>query len=376
MKKDINPFFTKNYISKDFFCDRENEIKILYDNVKNNVNTTLISPRRMGKTGLIFRFFEFLFEKNNIHCIYIDVYATRNLGEFINFFAEAVLKQFPEKTSIGKQFMKVLKSLRPVFTFDALSGYPQVQFLFQSENDKETTLQKLLHFVDDQQTDVVVAIDEFQQIAAYPEQHVEALLRTHIQQLRNTHFIFSGSQQHTLAEMFMSAKRPFFSSTRLLSLEPIKRTHYKQFIKTMFERGKKTVDDESIEYILNWTKSYTFYTQSVCNRIYSLKKTDIEQVQKECLQLLKENEAVYFQYRKLLTAKQWDFLIALAKEEEVEQVYSNDFLRKYHLGTPSGTRRIIDSLLEKEMILEKHSANQTSFCVYDVFFMRWLQSTY
>jgi uncharacterized protein len=376
MKKNINPFLTKNYISKEYFCNREKEIKFLYDNVKNGINTTLISPRRLGKTGLIYRFFEFLSEKNNMPCIYADVYATRNLSEFINVLAEAVLRQFPEKTGIGKKFMKVLKGMRPVLTFDALTGFPQVQFLFQSENEKETTLQKLLHFIDSQSSDVVVALDEFQQIAEYPETNVEAMLRTQIQHLRNTHFIFSGSRQHTLIEMFTSAKRPFYTGTRLLSLSRIDRIEYKQFIKAIFETGNKSIDDECIDYILDWTRTYTFYTQSVCNRAYSLKKADLDTVKRECQQLLLEYEPVYFQYRNLLTTKQWDFLIALAKEEDVVQVYSVDFLGKYQLGTPSAARRIIEALLSKEMILEMHTAQHTSYSVYDMFFMRWLQSTY
>jgi uncharacterized protein len=376
MKKNINPFLINSYISKDYFCNRENELQVLQRNIENGVNTTLISPRRMGKTGLICRLFDTLDKEYSLNCIYIDVYATRNVADFLNVFAEAVMKKFPEKTRIGKQFMKLLKGLRPIFTFDTMTGYPQIMFVFQTEMEKEATLQTMLRFVDGQNCDVVIAIDEFQQIATYPEKNIEALLRTSIQLLNNTHFIFSGSQQHTLSEMFMSAKRPFYSSTRLLSLKSIEKSHYKEFITTLFSKSNKHIDEECVDYILDWTKSYTFYTQSVCNRVFSLKIVSLESVKKECLQLLRENEDVYYQYRKLLTQKQWDFLIALAKEEEVFHVYSGEFLKTYNLGNASGVRRIVSSMLEKEMILEKHTAHEVSYCVYDVFFMRWLQFVY
>jgi len=376
MKKIVNPFLIKNYVSRDYFCNRDSELQYLYRNINNNVNTTLISPRRMGKTALIFRFFEHLTEKNVLHYIYIDVYATRNLNEFINVLAETVLNQFSPKSSISKKFLKLLKSLRPTFTYDALTGMPQVQFLIQNDTDKENTLQKLLNFVDSQNTDVVIAFDEFQQITNYPENNVEALLRTCIQQLKQTHFIFCGSQKHTLTEMFMSTKRPFFSSTQILSLNKIENSEYKVFIKSKFEQANKAIDDECIDYILAWTKTYTFYTQTVCNRVFSLKSINIDTVKRECLQLLIENEAVYFQFRSLLTVKQWDLLIALAKEEEVEQLYSKDFLNKYDLGAPSSMSRIVQSLLEKEMILEQHHQSHTNYTVYDVFLMRWLQITY
>lgn len=374
--KVINPFPVKNYISKEYFCDRENELQILLNNAENNRNTTLISPRRLGKTGLIFRLFEHLEENNDKISVYIDIYSSRSLSDFVELLAAGILKRFPDKTTPGKQFMKLLKGLRPVFTFDSFTAMPQVQFMYQSENDKEYTLQKLFSFLDKQSVPVILAIDEFQQIAVYSEKNIEALLRTYIQQLKNVHFIFSGSQKHTLIEMFLSAKRPFYSSTQFLHLEPILRDKYKQFIVDKFENAGKNICDESIEYVLDWSKGYTFYTQSLCNRLYSYKKISIETVKNECFQLLKENEPIYFQYRSLLTVKQWDFMVALAKEETVSQVYAKDFIIKYNLGTPSGLRRIIDSLLEKEMILQINASKQSHFCVYDVFLMRWLQITY
>lgn len=374
--KHINPFPVKNYISKEYFCDREEELNILFRNAKNNINTTLISPRRLGKTGLLFRFIEDLEEKTNTIAVYIDIYSSRSLSDFVELFAIGILKKFPEKTSFGKKFMKLLKGLRPVFTFDSFTGYPQIQFMYQSENDKEYTLQKLFTFLNNQSFPVIIAIDEFQQIAVYPEKNVEALLRTYIQQLKNINFIFSGSQKHTLVEMFLSAKRPFYASTQFLHLNTIDREKYKSFIVEMFEKGNKSISDEAVEHILNRSKEYTFYTQSLCNRLYSFRKITIETVNNEFFQLLKENEPVYFQYRNLLTAKQWNFLVALAKEESVSQIYAKDFIRKYDLGTPSGLRRIIDSLLEKEMILELNTAQQIQYCVYDVFLMRWLQLTY
>lgn len=376
MKTDINPFFTKNYDSKAYFCDRENELKILLRNAKNNTNTTLISPRRLGKTGLVYRFFEFLSEKNEFETVYVDIYASRNLDDFIALLADGILKEFPEKTSIGKQFMKLLKGFRPLLSFDEITGSPQVQFNYQTGKDKEYTLHKLLGFVDAQSKPVIIAIDEFQEIADYPEKNVEALLRTYIQQLKNTHFVFCGSRRHTLVEIFSSAKRPFFASTQFIHLEPIDRGIYKQFIQAKFAEGKRIIDGESIDYILDWTKGYTFYTQSVCNRLYNYKKIDITTVKVACNNLLTENETTYLQYRKLITSKQWDFLVALAKEENITQVYTSDFLKKYNLGTPSSTSRILKSLIEKELILESIGINETNYCIYDVFMMRWLQKTY
>jgi len=82
MNNIVNPFIIKGYISKEYFCDRENELKTLLRNVQNGCNTTLISPRKMGKSGLIFRFFEDLSAENNIQSIYIDIFSSRSLKHF------------------------------------------------------------------------------------------------------------------------------------------------------------------------------------------------------------------------------------------------------------------------------------------------------
>ena len=46
----VNPFPITGYIGKSFFCDREYELMTLKKQVENNINTTLISLRRLGKT--------------------------------------------------------------------------------------------------------------------------------------------------------------------------------------------------------------------------------------------------------------------------------------------------------------------------------------
>ena len=48
-----NPFVVGRYISDKYFCDREQETDFLIKQIENGRNVALISPRRLGKTGLI-----------------------------------------------------------------------------------------------------------------------------------------------------------------------------------------------------------------------------------------------------------------------------------------------------------------------------------
>jgi hypothetical protein len=376
MKKTANPFIIKGYISEKYFCDRKNELEILHRNVKNGGNTTLISPRKMGKSGLIFRFFDDL--SSEIQSIYVDIYSSRTLNDFIKLLAEAILLKFPEKSKIGKEFMKFLKGFRPLISFNPFTNLPQIQIEYQTSQEKIYTLQGLFTFLEAQNTPIVMAIDEFQQINEYPEKNIEALLRTYIQHLKNIQFIFCGSNKSLMTEMFTHAKRPFFASTRLLHLDKIDSVEYKEFIKNHFEGNKKQITDDALEAILWWTKSHTFYTQNLCNYIFSMKinQIDIEAVKNAMAGILKENESIFFQYRQLLTHAQWNYLISIAKENEVSQVTSQKFISKHNIGTPANSKRILKSLIDKELILENLSVDQPTYQVYDIFLSRWLAIKY
>ena len=372
----MNPFLVKGYVSPEYFCDREKETEALLRNIQNGVDTTLISPRKYGKTGLILHLFDAIQRKKlPYETLYVDVFATRSLSDFIKVVAEAVMKKFPEKTHIGSKFITFIKGLRPVISYDSLTGVPQVQFNYQMAAEKEHTLSGLLEFINSQQIDIVLAIDEFQQIAEYPEMNMEALLRTHIQQMHNTHFIFCGSKRSVMSEMFLNAKRPFFSSSRMMSLDKIDEEIYKQFIRSQFGKAGIDVNPEALEYIMEWTQGYTFYTQTVCNAIYGMmpEKVTIDVVKTVCADILEGLTDNYLQYRELVTPAQWNFLIAVAKEGEVEQLSSTRFLATYNIGGATSAKRMAQSLSEKELLLPIVKSRKTAYRIYDVFFLRWIE---
>lgn len=375
MVQNKNPFKLRAYTTPDLFCDREDEVKQLLAYAKSGVNVTLFSLRRMGKTGLIQHFFYQLKAKNKQKTIYVDIYDTQNITAFTNRLATAILQEFPEEQSIGKRFLKLLKNFNPTISFDQFTGVPEVSLTFSSEQQQQYTLKNLLLFLEEQKQQVIVAIDEFQQIANYPEKNVEAILRTIVQQLNNVNFIFSGSIKHLLIEMFNSAKRPFFSSTTPMYLDKINEEEYRKFIVRLFEERKKKIKDDAVSFILKWTKRHTYYTQALCNKVYQIssKKVDLETVFQACDRILEEQEVVFYQYRKLLTSGQWNLLVAMAKEDVVFQPTGATFVGKYNLGNPTSVRRSLKALVDKEMVIHEIDKNGNNYYeVYNCFLSRWL----
>ena len=371
-----NPFVIKSYESKELFCDREEELQLMLRNCINNTDMTLISQRRMGKTGLILRLFDELREtRPEIHTIYLDIFASRSIDDFIKLLAEATMKSFQPKTSIGDKLMTFIKSLRPQLSFDNITGEPQLQIAYQTAHEKEYTLRGLLDFLDSQNEHIVIAIDEFQQIRDYPEKNMEALLRTYIQQTHHLTFIFCGSKKHLMADIFSNEKKPFYNSTAFVSLDKISEVSYSAFIRKLLNERGRSITDEALQFILEWTRRHTYYTQQVCHTVFANESTNItiDDVKCACQQLMKQGETVFLQYRQMLTDKQWNYLIAVAKEGSVQQITASEFLKNHNIGTPSTSRRLADALCEKGLLNDDITLDGTTYSVGDVFLSRWME---
>ena len=223
----------------------------------------------MGKTGLIRHVFYRLKElQPDIVTFYLDIYSTQSLGDFVRLFAGTVLGQLdsaPQKAL--SRISRFVRSCRPVFTFDELTGLPKVT-IDVAPAEEENTLKEIFEYLGSSEKRYYVAIDEFQQIAEYQEKGVEALLRSHIQFLPNVNFIFAGSRQHLMQEMFTSSKRPFYQSTQLLTIGPILQDEYACFATGHFAAHGVKLPQEVFNTIYEKYEGHTWYVQCLLNRLY------------------------------------------------------------------------------------------------------------
>ena len=264
-----NPFLISGYDSPEYFCDREKETATILSALNNGRNITLVSPRRMGKTGLIKHvFYQLNHTSPDVVALYMDIYPTQSLGDFVRLFASTVLGQLdsvPQKALA--RVTQFIKSCRPVFTFDEISGMPKASIDI-SPADEEPTLKEIFEYLRSSDKRCYIAIDEFQQITEHSEKNIEALLRSYMQFLPNVNFIFAGSRQHVMQEMFLSAKRPFYQSTQILEIGRIDIDNYYDFAARFFGKSEIIFEKSAFEYLYNRFDGHTWYIQSILNRLY------------------------------------------------------------------------------------------------------------
>jgi len=366
----------------DYFCDRQNETDILLKAISSKRNVTLISLRRMGKTGLLKHVKHFLEhmpkgsrgEKKPAAVIYVDLMPTMDGNGMLNTLSSALLHLKQDERNFFEKILAILATLRPKLTYDNLTGQPNLELKVESPSDIQFGLDHLLRFISEIKQDLVFIFDEFQQISQYPEKNMEQMLRTIIQSYPNIPFIFSGSSKHMLEPMFSAAGRPFYQSAELMYLDKISVPDYRKFIVEKFESGDIKIEDEATSRIFDWTRLHTFYVQHVCNLLYEADRKVIDQdlIRQIFHRILISHEPLFASYRNLIPAQQYKLLQAIAAEDGISQPTSGAFIKDHKLTSASSVTTSLKALAEKEMIVQ--SDNQ--WVVYDVFFSRWLQYQY
>lgn len=332
-----NPFVMYGYKGAEYFCDREKETEKMMTSLHNERNITLVAPRRMGKTGLIHHVFQQLEKQyDDVKCFYLDIFATKNLEQMVQLMASKIA----------------------TFSLDL------------KPNEGRESLKRIFEYMKQSGKRCYVAIDEFQQIMNYPEDGVEALIRSYIQFLPNVYFVFSGSQQHMMEEMFLSANRPFFQSSLVMSLPCIAESRYLSFANRLLSSQKREVDVDTFTYIYSQADSVTWYVQAILHGIYEHRDEHINKdlVDEVIQELIEEQAMAYQNYCAWLTENQQLLLLAIAKEQIVSSPLSQQFIITHHLPATSSVKTALKALVDKQLI----SKTPKGFFVSDRFFAKWL----
>lgn len=368
----INPFITNGYVSAKYFCDRISETKMLTRHITNGNNVALISPRRLGKTGLIEHCFHQKQIEDEYYTFLIDIYATKNLQEFVFEFGKGILNSLkPRGRKTWELFLHCLSSLRSSISFD-FSGNPGWSIEMGDIKTPAITLDEIFRYLEQADKPCLVSIDEFQVIAKYPEDNVEAILRTHIQHCSNAKFIYAGSQRHMMGEIFMSPARPFYQSTAIMELRPIDLPIYTEFIKRHFEENGKAITDETIYEVYHRYEGITWYIQFVTNTLYSMtmpsETCTVDKVAIAIDTILSQLNFTYSSLLFQLPSKQKEVLMAICKEGKAKEITSSKFLRTYKF-TASLVQGAIKGLLDKDFV----TCELGEYSIYDKFFEGWLK---
>ena len=257
-----SPFLYDNIALKDKFFGRKEELKKLDETVSNSNNILVYSKRRMGKTTLVKNF---LLSCEDSLVLYVDIFDITSKEDFTHLLLKALSNSY-NHFDIKKALLtltNLIKRVRFEPTIDPNTleyaikpvtlglKFDEMMEEFFSSIDKISKKQK-----------VIIAIDEFQEIANIKDLKLDAIIRKYIQERDNISYIFLGSKRHLLTSLF-SYKAPLFELAVHFNLPPLK-------IDDIYDYSKKYLDisKDDIRYIYDLSDGETKLILHILHLLY------------------------------------------------------------------------------------------------------------
>ena len=198
----MNPSFLYGVsVEGDNFTDRTQESRRLKLNFENGLNVILISPRRMGKTSLVKHVMQIV-DKDIVHPVYMDIYDCRSEYDFYNKFVETILKQTSSKIEVlMDNVRRFLARVSPKISMspDSVTDYSVSLGITPKEYSPEEVLSLPEQIAKQLGKHIVVCIDEFQQVAEWPDRlQVQKRMRGVWQHQQHVSYCLFGSRQHMI----------------------------------------------------------------------------------------------------------------------------------------------------------------------------------
>lgn len=286
----------------------------------------------------------------------------------------------PKGKTVLNKFLVGLHSLAGSFGYDPVSNTPTFNIKLGDIHSPELTLEEIFCYLEQAGMPCIFAIDEFQQIANYPEKNVEAILRTHIQKMNNCLFIYAGSNRHILENMFNSAAKPFYNSTEQIYLESISKDIYTAFIAEQFAKAARSITPEAASLAYDLFEGHTYYVHNVLHNAFanidSDKTVDEEGINKTLCDILEEKGHSFASVMNQLNYQQKETLAAIAKEGKASGVTSVGFIKRHALKSPSSVQYAINTLLEKQLLTYQNDGRTKTYSVSDRFLEMWISRSY
>lgn len=349
------PFVFGVRVEGNTFTDRKEETNRLKMNFLYGVNTILISPRRMGKTSLVEKVCS-LVESDTLKIAKIDAFGCRSENDFINAFATAVVRATSSKweewmenakTFLSRFIPKISIGQDPLTDFSIALEYNRANTVTEDILQLPETIAK------QKGIKIVICIDEFQQIADFPDSITfQKKLRSVWQLQSNVSYCLYGSKKHMMEKMFQSQSHPFYRFGDLFYLDKISETDWVEYICDRFRVTGKDISRELASEICTVTDRYSSYVQQLAWLVWlrTDKHATKEDVEFGIDRMLDACEPLFIQQTESLSAYQMNFLRALANGVHTGFTRS-EILDTYQLGTAANISRLKKALTEKDLIM-------------------------
>ncbi len=365
----MNPFKYGRVVGAEDFCPRPALLAQMTAFIKSGQNVVLQGERRMGKTSLIH---ETLRRLKNRRMLYVDLLEIKTADDLCRRMVKALVSM-EQRAGLLEKILKSLAQLRPVVSFDSLTGHPSVTL------DAAVTLQpdsidSILDLADEihKKKPLVAVFDEFQDILNISDaRETLALLRSKIQFHRTLPYIFAGSVRNQMADIFTDPDSPFFKSAVSIDVGPLDGAAFGKFIVDKFALGKRTIGKELILKLQDIAESVPGDIQELCGALWettshgeSISTAHIG----PALELIYSREAKGYETALVqLSGQQLKCLVGLARLGG-KSPQSSAFVQGAGFTLPASVKKALTRLIQLKIVYRL----QGEYKFVNPFFKSWL----
>jgi hypothetical protein len=370
-----SPFIYGSTVSVQAFTNRENEIKKLHSNLINGINTTIISPRRWGKSSLVEKVTTDIARKHkNIKVVLIDLFSVSTEEEFLEVFAREVIKasssKWQEWMISGKEFFKKLTPKISV-GIDPQSDFSLGFDWKELNKHSDEVLNLPEHIAGKKNIRFIICLDEFQNLSTFTNAvALEKKLRASWQRHKSVTYCLYGSKRHMMTEIFNSPSKPFYRFGDIMLLPKIETTKWQQFIVQGFEQTGKRIRDEVALHIPHMMKNHSWYVQQLAHYTWNIsaKHATIADINAALTELLYANSPLYQREIEILSQTQINLLKAICKGET--KFTSAAVMQTYALGTPRNVSKNKTILTHNDIIHETNGIYEFLDPAFELWFRK------
>ena len=235
-----NPFVYGEIVPDEAFVDRVVELDRLIADLGSGQKVFLISPRRYGKSSLIRQTLHSL-ARRGVLTVDVTVSSYSSYLAFLEGYARALAEVDTRLERARTWLVEAITSTRPEIRYEPKEtglGRFSVAFpVVTTSRDINRLAAEVFELpgrlATERNRTVVVALDEFQAVAAFDGGGIENALRAAAQQQRRVGYVFAGSEP-TLMERMISPRRPFYKAGPVMRLEKIPADVFAEFLEARF----------------------------------------------------------------------------------------------------------------------------------------------
>lgn len=349
------PFIFGKIATGENFTDREEETRRLKANFSSSINTILISPRRWGKSSLVYKAASLAEAENpNLKVCYIDLLNILDIEEFYVAYAKAVIhatsSRLDEFIANAKNF---LASLSPKISISPVS-MAEISLSLDMERLKmepDEILNLPEKIAQEKGIRICVCIDEFQKIAEWKNaHHIQGKFRSAWQHHQNVGYCLYGSKRHMMMEIFTDTSKPFYRFGDLIFLKKIPRDILRDFITERFCQSGKKIDENAALLIPEMVDDHPYYTQQLAQLSW-LRTEDIctvETVKGAHNSLVEQLSLLFTNLTEELTTQQLNYLKALLCNES--SIGSTEVMHRYGISSATAASRSRRTLIRRDVL--------------------------